>query len=426
VRSTYVAGDAIIENGNFEVSTSLLPPPGYAIYANTPTLAYDTSTQFSGTQSIKITSSGIGGGGIRPIKQIMCRPGDVFFASVRAKCISGAGTANVDVSFRDAAGNGVGGGGATSPTGSWVLLTTTQTAPAGTVFATFEIYASIANTVVEFDEHYVRCVRNLDNEVADGSTYRRPVAVNTNHLLGSAGQVPIGSNGFPKSSTSAILTSSAGSHTVSVASFSVQYGFGSVTYSSGSVSTGASFGQFLIYFSDPTYAGGAVTYLSVATSSASAVSAAYANDGYQVIGVITTASGSGGGGGGGFGDGCFSINTKLRTQRGDVPFAELCTNEDYILTARGTWKPIEFLTVRHYKGLMCDMGEGELSTLGHRTLLEGDWHRMEARHDPQVEFDGSIHNVHVRCNPNDDGSAPDTEHSYTLANGRVVHNFNTF
>lgn len=175
VKSTYVAGDALLDNGNFEASTSILPPPGYALYSNTPTLAYDTSTQYSGAQSLKITTSGAGGGGVIPNKQFMCRPGDTFFASARAKVVSGTGSARVSISFRNAAGAGVGGGDAVSSSTSWVLVTNTQTAPAGTVYATFEIYGDAANTVVEFDEHYIRCVRNMDTEIADGPTYGRPL-----------------------------------------------------------------------------------------------------------------------------------------------------------------------------------------------------------------------------------------------------------
>jgi hypothetical protein len=182
LRTSYIAGDALLDNGNFEASSSILPPPGYTPYANTATLAYDTTTQFSGAQSIKITSPSAGGAGILPIKKVMCRAGDVFFASARAKWISGSGAADLSISFRNASGTGIGGSDVTTSSSSWTLLTNTQTAPAGTVYATFEIYANAANTTVEFDEHYIRCVRNLDTEVADGSTYGK---VNQTALTGN-------------------------------------------------------------------------------------------------------------------------------------------------------------------------------------------------------------------------------------------------
>lgn len=46
---------------------------------------------------------------------------------------------------------------------------------------------------------------------------------------------------------------------------------------------------------------------------------------------------------------------------------------------------------------------------------------------PRIEnWKGNILNLHIETSdPDDDGTAPDTEHSYTLANGFVVHNILT-
>jgi hypothetical protein len=41
---------------------------------------------------------------------------------------------------------------------------------------------------------------------------------------------------------------------------------------------------------------------------------------------------------------------------------------------------------------------------------------------PMVQYEGTIHNIHVETEADDDGTEPDTEHSYTLSNGLVVHN----
>jgi hypothetical protein len=251
LRGTYIAGDAIVENGNFEASGSILPPPGYTPYANPATFAYETASPFSGSRSIQITSLGAGGGGILPIKKVMCRPGDTFFASVRAKYISGAGTANCAISFRDATGAGIGGGDATSASGSWVLLTNTQTAPAGTVYATFEIYASTANTVVEFDEHYVRMVRSLTNEVTDGST----------RFAQTAGGLTYRPTSNPLTSTDA------GSNaTVSIAAFTMRCtGHTDVSISSGSITALSYDTLYYIYYDDAALAGGAVTFNATTT-----------------------------------------------------------------------------------------------------------------------------------------------------------------
>jgi len=83
-----------------------------------------------------------------------------------------------------------------------------------------------------------------------------------------------------------------------VASFSVQYGFGTLSYNSGAVDPG-SFGKWGVYFDDPLYSGGTVTFH--ADTAASTLTAA---EGRVVVGYITTVggiphTGTGGGNGGG-------------------------------------------------------------------------------------------------------------------------------
>lgn len=135
--------------------------------------------------------------------------------------------------------------------------------------------------------------------------------------------------------------------------------------------------------------------------------------------------GTGGGSGGGSGHACFSPNTKVKTQRGDIAIIDLIAGEDKVLTARGTWKGVLEVTTRSWSGAMLDMGADELSTLGH-LVKNGTWKRMaELGRFSVVRYEGTIHNLHVHCDWEDDGSELDTEHSYTLANGLVVHNIQT-
>jgi Putative phage tail protein/PA14 domain len=137
----------------------------------------------------------------------------------------------------------------------------------------------------------------------------------------------------------------------------------------------------------------------------------------------TPASGSGGGSGTGGGKSCFSPNTKVKTQRGDVAVSALITGVDKVLTARGSWKTIEFVTCLDHNGPMLDMGDEELSTLSHLTLDKQDWVTMQTLNRfPTVQYDGTIHNIHVETELDDDGTEPNTEHSYTLSNGLTVHN----
>lgn len=260
--------------------------------------------------------------------------------------------------------------------------------------------------------------KNLDN-VGDGSTYLRVLGVNASHLLGSEGTAQVYTQAVSQS-TSSILTQSGTSKTINVAAFTLQYGFGTVSYNSGSVTPG-SYGAFVIYFSDPNYAGGAVTY-----NATNQTYQSVAQDGYQAIGVITTSvggGGSGGGGGGNAGNTCFSPDTKVKTKRGDIPFGELQPGDE-ILTARGNWKPIFAISRREYSGPMQQMEEG-LVTPGHLILDSSVWIHAKEIWEKVVEYTGVIMNIFLRCDRDDDWRSPRTEHSYTLANGRVAHNFLT-
>jgi hypothetical protein len=136
----------------------------------------------------------------------------------------------------------------------------------------------------------------------------------------------------------------------------------------------------------------------------------------------TPASGTGGGSGGS--DSCFSPNTKVKTKRGDVPIVDVVPG-DLVLTARGTWCPVERVTTKTYSGPALDMGGGEIVTPRHEFLVSGKWqHAGELGRYTEVEYAGTIHNIHVLTAPEDDPAAADTEHSYTLANGVKAHNFN--
>lgn len=118
------------------------------------------------------------------------------------------------------------------------------------------------------------------------SSQRLLPMVNSNNKLSTQSAQPL-------TATDAGATAS-----INVASHNVQFGFGSVAYNSGSV-TGLAFSTvYYVYTSDPTYAGGAVTYL--ATTNANNVTA---NDGYYYLGKVTTPADGGGDTGGGWGGG---------------------------------------------------------------------------------------------------------------------------
>lgn len=134
-------------------------------------------------------------------------------------------------------------------------------------------------------------------------------------------------------------------------------------------------------------------------------------------------SGGGGGtGGGGGGGGCFSPNTKVVTQRGDVRFDEL-TLEDKVRTAKGTWRPIAKILIHDWHYPMLNMGHEELITYKHRVRDGYEWQRGADIFGGSRPYDGEVWNLHVATDePEGLCFSPITEHSYQLANGWIVHN----
>ena len=106
-----------------------------------------------------------------------------------------------------------------------------------------------------------------------------------NTPLNSNGQLASQLKSNPISSTGAFtgpnpLTQSSTSKTINVAASTIVFGSHSVTYSSGTV-TPANYGLYYVYADDPTFAGGAVTY--VATTNPLDI---YSNDGRLYFGSI--------------------------------------------------------------------------------------------------------------------------------------------
>lgn len=113
-------------------------------------------------------------------------------------------------------------------------------------------------------------------------------------------------NPTPAIDTSNPLTATDGgaTATISIAAFVRQAGFGSVSYNAGSILGLAFSTTYYIYCDDPSYAGGAVTYLATTTPSVVA-----AGSGRIYVGFITTPADGGGGTGGG--GGCVAADSFL-------------------------------------------------------------------------------------------------------------------
>lgn len=212
--------------------------------------------------------------------------------------------------------------------------------------------------------------------------------------------------------------------TINVAAFQIQYPFvlgaGSspalISYNSGSITPLLDATTYYVYFDDPTYAGGAQTYIA-STSTPDVTAGSYR----QYIGKITTpAHGGGGTGGSGGGGGpCFSPNTLVITKRGPVPIAEI-TEQDWIYSRKG-WKPVAKLLVHEFDGWMFDMGAGELVTPEHRMYLHSKklkaWVAARDIFAAKVFYTGKVLNIALAGQCRSDDS-----HCYLLNNNWFAHN----
>lgn len=182
-----------------------------------------------------------------------------------------------------------------SPGGGWDTVDGTWTAPTGASFVCVECCAFIINnnsslvTVARgttfcdcsFDDCFLFVQIGLDNEAQDGTNFFRmpsPPAVSA------------------QANTS--LAQNGSTTTINVGAGTFYLGNITLNYNSGSVNPGA-YGKYYIYFDDPGYAGGAVTF--EVTTNPLVTSQA---PGRFYVGTTTTATGGGGSGGSGGGSGC--------------------------------------------------------------------------------------------------------------------------
>lgn len=133
-----------------------------------------------------------------------------------------------------------------------------------------------------------------------------------------------------------------------------------------------------------------------------------------------TGGGTGGGStGGGSRGGCFSPNTRVVTQCGVIPICKI-KRGDLVLTARGTYRPVQEVLIHDGDWSVCDMGNEELVTTTHSLLADTWQHAIKLLKGAVHRYIGPVWNLEM--NANDDGLAADTEHSFVLANGWKAHN----
>lgn len=143
-----------------------------------------------------------------------------------------------------------------------------------------------------------------------------------------------------------------------------------------------------------------------------------------------TGTGSGGGtgggssGGGGRGGGyCFSGNTLIKTQRGDVCISEIVSG-DRCLTAKGNWIPVKTLLkheAEHF--ILHKMPNYERVTFSHKILRGSEWVNAGFVFPETVEvFEPVYHIIMDSTEPFSEMMSPTTERSFTLSSGIIAHN----
>jgi hypothetical protein len=210
---TYIRGTSRvfseeIDNCDFDLSPAL-PPPGWTNYGvlGAITLAYDTTTQYSGAQSLKLTATDRYRGVIA-VKAYAVRAGDVYKFSGAIKWVSGIMQPRWTVQFVNT-GTIVGSVLLNAVNdGTWHLLSGTGTVPAAAtvmyILTECEYITSAGSTVWEVDHIQLQRVRSLDDEVRDGPSFKR-VASSTaiqRWKITSAGLSSGGTTSFAKNNSS--------------------------------------------------------------------------------------------------------------------------------------------------------------------------------------------------------------------------------
>jgi len=143
----------------------------------------------------------------------------------------------------------------------------------------------------------------------------------------------------------------------------------------------------------------------------------------------TSGGGSGGGGGGGFGGGggrCFTGDTLVKTARGPS-FIKSILEGDYVLTAKGTWKPVSLIIHEAEPLVMHELPGGGQVTYSHQILVDGVWRNAGDMFTKTIHTDEPVYNLSVHTNEDLAlKDSPITERSFTLCDGTIAHNQKLF
>jgi hypothetical protein len=255
--SAIPSGSTDIINYDFEFSTTL-PPAGWSVDTGV-TATFDTSSQYQGNRSAKIaTSTHLTG--LASIKKYAVVPGD-FFTGERYKISGyilgdgGVGAGQVSFVFYDKTDTAIGSidavGGNPTPA-VWTRYEATGVVPTGAVYARVQLqnYHTTGTAVnLEFDQLELVRLLSLEDEIHDGPTRGAMTAANTSYR-------PLTNplHGHDNGTTAEIDVDSF------VMRVAKDTGGTDISLNSGVIS-GLLYGTtYHVYYDDPSYSGGAVTY----------------------------------------------------------------------------------------------------------------------------------------------------------------------
>ena len=268
--STIVAGGSApgpvgVANNDFEAS-STLPPANWTVKGS-PTLAFDISSQQQGIRSLKITSS-VQYEGVYSSAKYEVVPGDMYTGEQYkvGGYIKGDGTAHGAILFRffDATDTEVGtpvmaDGGNPTPA-SWNFYSATGPVYSSAVYARVFLQSMLPTasplsaTLLEFDSIVLFRVASMEDEVVNGPTRGAITAANSSYrpLSNPLTAVDDGVSGSPPTDYCEI----------DIAAFTMRSAIGptDIAVNSGVITGLTPNTIYHVYYDDPTYSGGAVSY----------------------------------------------------------------------------------------------------------------------------------------------------------------------
>lgn len=143
----------ILQNCDFEASTTILPPPGWSPLGSPTLIAYETSTPAPGKrQSLKLTTVAASSDGLQTISLFSALPGDVFSLQAYLKA-DGTSSASAHINYFDKNNVFTGlGPSIFSASTSWTLVAGTGVVPANSVSGQLVLNNGVPASTVWFDQ----------------------------------------------------------------------------------------------------------------------------------------------------------------------------------------------------------------------------------------------------------------------------------